>query len=38
MKTKIILAFLALFVLAGCNTTKRAPQFDGNMNQGEELR
>ncbi|WP_218460926.1 peptidoglycan-associated lipoprotein Pal [Rickettsia sp. TH2014] len=36
MKTKITLAFLALFVLAGCNTTKRTPQFDGNMNQGEE--
>ncbi|QQV75654.1 Outer membrane lipoprotein Omp16 [Rickettsia tillamookensis] len=34
--TKITLAFLALFVLAGCNTKKRAPQFDGNMNQGEE--
>ncbi|AFC72895.1 peptidoglycan-binding protein [Rickettsia rhipicephali] len=37
MKTKLTLAFLALFVLAGCNTTKRAPQFDGNMmSQGEE--
>ncbi|AFC70760.1 peptidoglycan-associated lipoprotein Pal [Rickettsia australis] len=36
MKTKITLAFLALFVLAGCNTTKRTPQMDGMMNQGEE--
>ena len=36
MKTKITLAFLALFMLAGCNTTKRAQQFDGNMSQGEE--
>jgi len=33
--TKITLAFLALFVLAGCNTTKRLPQ-EGMMNQGEE--
>ncbi|GAA5252080.1 peptidoglycan-associated lipoprotein Pal [Candidatus Rickettsia kedanie] len=36
MKTKITLAFLALFVLAGCNTTKRTPQMDGIVNQGEE--
>ncbi|WP_347939070.1 peptidoglycan-associated lipoprotein Pal [Rickettsia oklahomensis] len=36
MKTRITLAFLALFVLAGCNTTKRIPQFDGAMNQVEE--
>ncbi|ABV73905.1 guanylate kinase [Rickettsia canadensis str. McKiel] len=37
MKTKITLAFLALFVLAGCNTTKKAPQFDSGVNQGEEI-
>jgi len=33
--TKITLAFLALFVLAGCNTTKKMPG-EGMMNQGEE--
>ncbi|MFY9589342.1 peptidoglycan-associated lipoprotein Pal [Rickettsia endosymbiont of Halotydeus destructor] len=33
---KITLAFLALFVLAGCNTTKKAVQNDGMMSQGEE--
>ncbi|XVN41635.1 MAG: peptidoglycan-associated lipoprotein Pal [Rickettsia endosymbiont of Argas persicus] len=34
--TKITLAFLALFVLAGCNTTKKMPGSDGMMSQGEE--
>lgn len=33
---KITLAFLALFLLAGCNTSKRTAQTDGMMNQGEE--
>lgn len=33
--TKITLAFLALFVLAGCNTTKKMPG-EGMMNGGEE--
>jgi peptidoglycan-associated lipoprotein len=33
---KITLAFLALFFLAGCNTTKKSAQNDGMMNQGEE--
>ncbi|ABV75435.1 Peptidoglycan-associated lipoprotein precursor [Rickettsia akari str. Hartford] len=36
MKTKITLAFLALFVLAGCNTTKRTVKMDGMMSQCEE--
>ena len=33
--TKITLALLALFVLSGCNKTKRVPQ-QGCMNQSEE--
>ncbi|ADE30335.1 peptidoglycan-associated lipoprotein Pal [Rickettsia prowazekii] len=36
MKTKITLAFLALFMLAGCNTTKKTTQMAGMVHQCEE--